>query len=242
MFDIRGRGGSRPTRARGIRSRRSDPVALHARRGSCKTKSATHLWTHVVRLAVPRVGPAFPAVRCVVPGFARDALPRETHVSAPKRAAADVTRPRGPLPRDARLIGTPRRDRRGRFLRGGPHRPRQARQPLRINTNDKDIFSDSFVSSFSRLPRNGILFEFVRHLTTETTAQKYSTCCKNTAFPKKYSTKYSISNLQTETLYFPRIKSLFERCPSHEPRLQSSSDVRVNRRFNLCVLKPHLSN
>jgi hypothetical protein len=126
-----GEGGSRPTRARGIRSRRSDPVALHARRGSCETKSATHLWTHVVRLAVPRVGPAFPAVRCVVPGFARDALPRETHVSAPKRAAADVTRPRGPLPRDARLIGTPRRDRRGRFLRGGPHRPRQARQPLR---------------------------------------------------------------------------------------------------------------
>ena len=131
MFDIRGRGGSRPTRARGIRSRRSDPVALHARRGSCETKSATHLWTHVVRLAVPRVGPAFPAVRCVVPGLARDALPRETRVSAPKRAAADVTRPRGPLPRDARLIGTPRRDRRGRFLRGGPHRPRQARQPLR---------------------------------------------------------------------------------------------------------------
>ena len=43
----------------------------------------------------------------MVPGLARDALPRETRVSAPKRAAADVTRPRDPLPRDARLIGSP---------------------------------------------------------------------------------------------------------------------------------------
>ena len=100
---------------------RMDPFAPRARCGSCESKSATHLWTRVVRLGVPRVGPAFPAVRCVEPGFAHETLSREIHVSAPKRAAADVTRPRGPLPRTARLIGTSRRDRRGRLRRGGPH-------------------------------------------------------------------------------------------------------------------------
>ena len=109
---------------------RFHPFAPHARCGWCESKSATHLWTNVVRLGVPRVGPAFPAVRCVEPGFAHETLSREIHVSAPKRAAADVTRPRGPLPRTARLIGTSRRDRRGRLRRGGPHRRTTAQPDL----------------------------------------------------------------------------------------------------------------
>jgi hypothetical protein len=122
-------GGGLASHARAMRPfARMDPFAPRARCGSCESKSATHLWTRVVRLGVPRVGPAFPAVRCVEPGFAHETLSREIHVSAPKRAAADVTRPRGPLPRTARLIGTSRRDRRGRLRRGGPHR-RTTAQP-----------------------------------------------------------------------------------------------------------------
>jgi len=130
-------GGGLASHARAMRPfARFHPFAPHARCGWCESKSATHLWTNVVRLGVPRVGPAFPAVRRVVPGFALGTLSREIHVSAPKRAAADVTRPRGPLPRTARLIGTSRRDRRGRLRRGGPHRRTRA-QP---NLTDKDIY------------------------------------------------------------------------------------------------------
>ena len=118
---FRGEGGL-ASHARDAFVRAIPSVRTHARCGWCESKSATHPWTNVVRLGVPRVGPAFPAVRRVEPGFAHGTLSREIHVSAPKRAAADVTRPRGPFPRTARLIGTSRRDRRGRLRRGGPYR------------------------------------------------------------------------------------------------------------------------
>jgi len=136
-------GGGLASHARAMRPfARMDPFAPRARCGSCESKvRATHLWTRVVRLGVPRVGPAFPAVRCVEPGFAHGTLSREIHVSAPKRAAADVTRPRGPLPRTARLIGTSRRDRRGRLRRGGPHRRTTAQPDV---TDSGYLLSTSF--------------------------------------------------------------------------------------------------
>ena len=125
-----GRGRARVPRARdaSVRANGSVRTPRTMRVVRIEKRILTHLWTRVVRLGVPRVGPAFPAVRCVEPGFAHRTLSREIHVSAPKRAAADVTRPRGPLPRTARLIGTSRRDRRGRLRRGGPHR-RTTAQP-----------------------------------------------------------------------------------------------------------------
>ena len=125
-----GRGRARVPRARdaSVRANGSVRTPRTMRVVRIEKRLWTHLWTRVVRLGVPRVGPAFPAVRCVEPGFAHRTLSREIHVSAPKRAAADVTRPRGPLPRTARLIGTSRRDRRGRLRRGGPHR-RTTAQP-----------------------------------------------------------------------------------------------------------------
>ena len=152
-----GRGRARVPRARdaSVRANGSVRTPRTMRVVRIEKRLWTHLWTRVVRLGVPRVGPAFPAVRCVEPGFAHRTLSREIHVSAPKRAAADVTRPRGPLPRTARLIGTSRRDRRGLFLRGGPHRPRQ-RASLCATRHGRR----AFVSSFSRLPRTGICSTF----------------------------------------------------------------------------------
>ena len=86
-----------------------------------------YLRTRVVRLGVPRVGPAFAAIRRVVPRFAGRTLPRKVHVTSPQRSAADVTRPRrGIFPRTVRPVRTPRRDGRGGFRRYGTHFERQA--------------------------------------------------------------------------------------------------------------------
>jgi hypothetical protein len=86
-----------------------------------------YLRTRVVRLGAPRVGPAFAAIRRVVPRFARRTLPRQVHVTSPQRSAADVTRPRrGIFPRTVRPVRTPRRDGRGGFRRYGTHFERQA--------------------------------------------------------------------------------------------------------------------
>lgn len=112
-----------------------------------------YLRTRVVRLGVPRVGPAFAAIRRVVPRFAGRTLPRKVHVTSPQRSAADVTRPRrGIFPRTVRPVRTPRREGRGGFRRYGTHFERQATcagPPVPVGVEaEKRILTSLFADTF----------------------------------------------------------------------------------------------
>lgn len=126
-------------------------VALRAAARALALASA--LRTRVVRLGVPRVGPAFAAIRRVVPRFAGRTLPRKVHVTSPQRSAADVTRPRrGIFPRTVRPVRTPRREGRGGFRRYGTHFERQATcagPPVPVGVEaEKRILTSLFADTF----------------------------------------------------------------------------------------------